>query len=575
MLTELRIRNFAIIDNLQLGLNAGLIVFTGETGAGKSIIMDALELLLGGRADMTAIRSGSDFAFVEATFKIPDIVKEPVHQLLDSEDLLDDPDYLSITRELKRSGRSIARVNGRTASIKLIRALAEYLVDIHGQSEHLSLLKVRQHLLLLDRYANNQEDLSSYKSTYKRYQENRKSLDDLKKLDQDSSQRAELLRYQINEINSAALKPVEDQSLREERNRLANAENLSRIAQETLELLETESPEQPSLNDLFGKLIDRVHNLIQIDPSQEKVVSLSETISEEITDLTTIIRDYSDQIEYNPERLGQVEERLALIHSLKRKYGESIPEILGYAENAEKDLENITFAKEKIKTLEQDQASILNDLSDLANRLSKTRKSAAKKLSEEISIELNELRMQDAKFQVDFQLQPADNGLITPDGKRVDFTLNGYDRIEYLIETNPGEGFKPLVKIASGGETARLMLALKNVLTKADQVKTLVFDEIDQGIGGRVGSIVGQKLRVLASTHQVLCITHLPQLAAYGIQHYQVDKAVEASRTITTVTEITGESRLQELAQMMGDVNVGTLKSAQELLRAVDIFSSN
>ncbi|RME87208.1 MAG: DNA repair protein RecN [Anaerolineae bacterium] len=567
MLTELRIENFAIIDRLELRPEPGLVILTGETGAGKSIILDAVEMLLGGRADNTLIRSEADRAYVEGVFRLDGFARQAVHRILEREDLLDDPDYLTLAREVRREGRNVARVNGRTVSVSLLKELGTFLVDIHGQSEHLSLLNVRNHLSLLDRYANLGEALATYRQTYTELQNIRRELDELRRAQADAERRTELLTYQVEEIEAARLRPGEEEEARQERDRLANAEALANLAQEALTALDEGTPEAPAATDLVGQASRALAKLAQIDSAHAALAEQAIGIEETLSDLSRALRTYLEEIEFNPRRLEQLEERLDLIHRLKRKYGESIPEILAFAENARRELETITHATERITELEEQEQRILAQLAKQAQALSQQRKTAAEALSRQIEAELNDLRMSHARFSVDFRIKPDENGLPMPDGSRLAFDATGFDRVEFLIAPNPGEGFKPLAKIASGGETSRLMLALKNVLARADQVPTLIFDEIDQGIGGRVGLVVGQKLWNLARRHQVFCVTHLPQLAAFGDQHLQVQKVIQQKRTITRVEHLEGEARLLELAQMLGEVGEGTLRSAHEILQ--------
>ena len=567
MLTELYIENFAIIDQLRLRFKPGLITFTGETGAGKSIIMDALNTLLGSRADSTFIRSGADIALIEATFQIPQISRKEIHAILESEALLDDSDYLTLGRELRRDSRNVARINGRLSNVSILRQLGEYLVDIHGQSEHLSLLREREHIHMLDRYTNLKEELAAYQATFHQLQETRQELARLRRSERDAAQRADLLTYQINEINAAALKPGEEKELTEERNRLANAEKLATLGQKALLALDESTPEEPSISDRFGEVVEGLSHLATVDTSQEPLHEQAAAMLEELGDLSRSLRLYTEAIEFNPQRLNQVEERLELISQLKRKYGPDIESILAYGEKAQADLDAITHAGERIETLEKQETELLNRLGQLAAALSRKRHQAAEMLQAAMETELADLRMSGARFKVAFHQQPDPDGIPLPDGERVAFSPNGHERVEFLIETNPGEGFKPLVKVASGGETSRLMLAMKNVLARVDHIPTLVFDEIDQGIGGRVGFIVGHKLWLLTASHQVLCITHLPQLAAFGNQHFRVQKFVDGGRTITQAVEIQGEERLRELAQMLGDITESTLHSAGEILK--------
>jgi DNA repair protein RecN (Recombination protein N) len=569
MLVELRIEDFAIIDRLELHFRPGLITFTGETGAGKSIIIDAVETLMGGRAEFTMIRADAERANIEAVFRIPSAVREDVHTILEREELLDDPDTITLGREIRAAGRNVARVNGRSVNASLLRELGEHLVDVHGQSEHLSLLRVREHLNLLDRYAGNEEELKAYQETYRQLGTVRKELRELRQAEKEAARRMDVLTYQINEIEAARLQPGEDEELQGERTRLANAEELSLLAQEALMTLDEGTPESPAATDLLGQVVEALEGLAKLDSSMRDRAGQTQGLFDGLTELARDLRGYIDGIEFNPKRLDRVEERLNLISNLKRKYGESIEKILEFAVAARSQLETISQAGERIEELQSQEIALLGQLGIQGEALSQMRHSAAKKLEAELVAELADLRMPEAKFRVDFQRHPDPKGVPVESGERLAFDATGLERVEFLIAPNPGEGLKPLVKIASGGETSRLMLTIKNVLARADHIPTLIFDEIDQGIGGRVGTVVGQKLWRLARLHQVMCITHLPQLAAFGEQHFQVQKQIRSGRTLTIVEDLSGENRVEELAHMLGELSPGTLHSAREMLETV------
>jgi DNA repair protein RecN (Recombination protein N) len=570
MLIELHIENFAIIDRLDLMLGPGLVIFTGETGAGKSILIDAVEMLLGVRADAAMVRSGTDRASVEGVFALDKAMRNSVQPILQKEELLDSLDYLTLGREIRLNGRNVARINGRAVSLSLLREIGELLVDVHGQSEHLSLLRVHQHQQLLDRFAELESASAAYRQTFQRLQATRRELENLRQTERDAARQLDMLNYQIQEIETAHLTDGEEDRLREERNRLANAEEISTLTQEALIALDEGSPESPAATDLIGQVISALSHLARLDPSLTNMSELSQSILDNLSDLSRTLRSYVDEIEYNPRRLDQVEERLALIYNLKRKYGDTIPEVLRFAQRARAQLEDITHAGERIEALEIEQAILLALLADEGQLLSRKRHQQSASLEKAIEIELADLQMSNARFHVDFQQRDDPQGVLLDDGRRVSFDAYGLEKVEFLIAPNPGEGLKPLVRIASGGETSRLMLAIKHVFASADQVPSLIFDEIDQGIGGRVGTIVGQKLRKLAHQHQVLCITHLPQLAAFGEMHFHVEKELQGGRTITRVKQLQGESRLDELAQMFGGLSQGTLQSARELLQMVE-----
>jgi len=565
VLSELRIQNFAIIDRLELKPGSGLVILTGETGAGKSIILDAVEMLVGGRADSTVIRTGADAALVEGVFHLIGPEKDAVHAVLRREDLLDDPDFVTLGREVRREGRNVARLNGRTVGASLLKEVGASLVDIHGQSEHLSLLDPHAHLGLLDRYADIGPLLAEYHGTYQKLIAVRRELTELRQAQADAERRTEMLTFQAEEIEAARLKPGEDEELRQERDRLANAESLAAHAQEALSLLDEGTPEAAPATDLVGQASRSLAALSRIDRAQDELSNQAAALEDALAELVRGLRAYLDGIEYNPKRLEQVEERLNLIHNLSRKYGADIAAINTSAVEARTQLESISTAGDRIATLAAEEEALLGTLAGRGQALTEKRKAAAAQLGKQIEVELDDLKMAAARFGVDFKTRPDPSGVPMPDGSRLAFEQDGLDRVEFLVAPNPGEGLKPLARIASGGETSRLMLALKNILARADQIPSLIFDEIDQGIGGRVGLVVGYKLWNLARNHQVFCVTHLPQLAAFGDEHYQVQKLIQANRTLTRVERLEGEPRLIELSQMLGDVGEGTLRSAHEL----------
>ena len=567
MLKELRIENFAIIDRLELKFGTSLAAFTGETGAGKSILLDAIDALMGGRTESSMIRADEERANLEALFIIPEAHKEVIYSMLDAEGLLDDSQKeVLFNREIRREGRNIARINGRAVSVTLMREIGSYLVDIHGQSEHLSLLNVRKHLRLLDRFADDYALLDEYQQAYHAIRILQKELANLRKADQDAARMTDLLNYQIQEIETARLKAGEEMELRGELTRLANAEKLSTLAQQAYALLEEASPETPSISMMLGEVVAALVSLSGIDTSLQDLSAQSETALSITADISRALQDYLETIEFNPKRLEQVENRLALINTLKKKYGASEAAILLFADKARAQLETISHAEERIEELEAEEAIKLTALAHKALALSGERRAAALVLGSSVERELDDLRMEGARFTVDIQHQDDPNGLPLGDGRTVRYDERGIDQTEFLIAPNPGEGLKPLVKIASGGETSRLMLALKNVLAKADTIPTMIFDEIDQGIGGRVGAVVGEKLWHLARDHQVLCVTHLPQLAAFGDQHFHVFKRVQGGRTTTVVESLAGAQRDSELALMFGGDSEANRAAAQEAL---------
>jgi DNA repair protein RecN (Recombination protein N) len=554
MLSELFIQNFAIIDELRLKFHLGFNVLTGETGAGKSIILDAVMLVLGGRADTSSVRAGQDRAYVEATFSVPARVQNILLPLLAEEGLDEERnDTILIARELRQSGRNICRVNGRAVNLNVLRQIAEPLIDIHGQGEHLSLLKPKSHLPLLDDYAGLNGERAVVTTAVKSLQKLKQELADLRQNERNIAQRIDMLTFQVKEINAAKLVDGEEADLREERTRLANAEQLSRHATEAVTLLTGMDDDTPAVADMLGQVERALVQLTRYDESQGPVLEQLQGLIYQLSEISSDLQTYLDSLEFNPSRLDQVEERLELINILKRKYGEDIPTILAVRDNAAAALEKISNSEERIAHLEAEITENLRKLGVQMAALSRKRHVAASALGKKVEAQLADLRMEGAKFEVEMKRVSDPNGVFIGE-ERVAFDQNGVDQVEFLLSTNPGEPLKPMAKVASGGETARLMLALKTALAQVDSTPTLIFDEIDQGIGGRIGDTVGQKLWGLTAVaqHQVIVVTHLPQLAGYGDIHYRVSKAVQEGRTITAVDELGHVGRVQELAAMLG-----------------------
>ena len=570
MITELTITDFAIIDHLDLKLASGFVVFTGETGAGKSIIIDAVDLLLGGRADATQVRAGAEAARVEGVFTLPDAVRAEVEAVLEREELQEDDGLLEVTltREVRREGRSVCRVNGRTVSLAILKEIGQGLVDVHGQSEHLSLLRPREHVFLLDRFAGLDDEREALAETVRELNAVRRELGDLLRSEREMARRLDMLDFQVNEIASARLKPGEDKALLEERTRLANAEKIAALADDALRALSDGGEDTPSAADLLGEAWRALSSLAKIDPALTGIRDQAQALSEQYRDLARDLAAYRETIEFNPKRLNAVEERLDLIKNLQRKYGPTIEEVLAYAGKAQAERDSLTHSGERAAELQKEEETLLRRIGQAGAQLSEARRTAGDRLGQAIEAELRDLRMEGAKFAVGAQrVEDAEGAPV--DGQWVAFDQTGLDRIEFLVAPNPGEGLKSLAKTASGGETSRLMLALKSVLARADRTPTLIFDEIDQGIGGRVGSVVGRKLWGLAAAHQVLCITHLPQLAGFGDQHVKVEKILTGERTVTRVNELSDRERITELALMLGGSGEKTLESAEEILAMV------
>jgi DNA repair protein RecN (Recombination protein N) len=595
VLRELHIEDFAIIDALHLTMERGFNILTGETGAGKSILIDAVALVLGGRADTTAIRQGAASARVEAMFVLSPALQAELASILEREGLEGDAtDTLWLARELRSSGRAVARVNGRAVSLSLLREIAESLVDVHGQSEHLSLLRVREHLTLLDRFAGLEPLQKQMAELVGHIRKIRRALKDLLSSERDRMQRIDLLRFQVEEIQAATLKPGEKEELEAELVRLSNVEQLVNLASGIVSRLEEGEERAPSVLDMLGRSQKDMTGLARIDTTLESQAQVLDEAVYQIEDLARALRDYLLEVEYNPKRQAWVEERLIMLRHMERKYGGDLEEVLAHGKRAAEELGTLEHSDERIAELQEEEAQLLAQCSELARELTRQRREAARRLALAVEAELNDLRMVGARFGISFVWEPAEDGIPLleslprrivetstevedVDGSLVDrvaFDATGIDQVEFLVAPNVGEGLKSLARTASGGETARLMLALKTVLSRADRTPTLIFDEIDQGIGGRIGAVVGTKLWRLTSAdeaiegqHQVLCITHLPQLAGFGDVHYKVLKEVTGGRTVTHVKPLDAEERIAELAQMLGTQGASAERGAHEILK--------
>jgi DNA repair protein RecN (Recombination protein N) len=568
MLEELRIQNFAIIDRLELDFAPGLNVITGETGAGKSIIIDAVELLLGGKADPAFIRSGSDKATVEGVFALRGFSKGLVLPLLRREDLVGEvgEDFVTLYREIRSTGRSVARVNGASVTLEVLREIGAGLVDIHGQSEHLSLLNSRYHLDLIDRYAELMgvreaiakivADLSVIRADIATLQSDKRALE----------RRAEQLRDDIADIDAAELDPTEEDDLKAERMRLSNSEQLATLAAQAVNLLSAENTGELPAVDRLQQVAQALAKLAAIDASLAEWAEVAEGMAAQAQDLAIDLADYAEAVEYNPKRLNFIEERLELINKLKRRYGGTVEQVLAYAERARDELDGLENSEERLEQLRAQEHALLVRVGELGMKISNQRQIAAKRLAKAVMAELGDLRMERARFEVGISQTEAAEGCIVGE-RRLAFDSTGLDAVEMLLSANPGEPLRPLAKVASGGEAARIMLALKRVLTAADHTPTLIFDEVDQGIGGRIGTVVGEKLWTLTHGHQVLVVTHLPQLAGFADKHYHVKKIASADRTATQVTALDDpNARVIELAEMLGATGESGRQSARDLL---------
>ncbi|MHB0856593.1 MAG: DNA repair protein RecN [Anaerolineae bacterium] len=569
MLVDLSITNLAIIDELRVELGPGFTVLTGETGAGKSIIIDAVSLLLGGRASADLIRGGYDEASVEGVFEVTPLVWEALRPGLEELGLVDGSDELILRRSISRERRNICRINGHAVPLTTFQEIGRHLIDIHGQGDHLSLMQARHHIDFLDRYAGLYGQRQEFAHLYEALRQVRGEMKALTQDAREVARRMDLLTYQVAEIEAAKLRIDEEEELKRERSLLANAEKLKLHAAEAYRLLAGGREHQSSATDLLGAVVDNLTALTKMDESLAEAGQQAEDALYNLEELARSLRDYRDTIEYNPKRLEQVEERIDLLLSLKLKYGDSIADILAYAEKASTELDAITHSEERMDALRAHEQELLTQLAELGLVLSAARAEAAQRLKAHMERELGELSMERAQFLVDCRWVEDGRG-VPIEGKRYAVDATGLDRIEFLIAPNPGEEPKPLAKTASGGETSRLMLALKTALSAADTVPTLIFDEIDAGIGGRTGAVVGHKLWSLASDHQVLCVTHLAQIASYGHRHYRVVKSVVDERTVSSARLLSQEERVDELAVMLGGAATeATRRSAAEMIARV------
>ena len=594
MLRLFSVTNFATIEQLEIELAPGFSVLTGETGAGKSIIVDALSLLLGGRADGGMVRSGARQSRVEGIFLPGGGISQRIEAALDEYEIDAGEEEIILAREVNLDGRNTCRVNGRIVPLRLLNTLAQHLVDIHGQNQHLSLLRVREQMDILDQYGGLWPLRTEVAEVASRLAETRRELDRLRRDEQELAQRVDFLRHQVGEISAANLRPAEDDDLTLERDRVANAERIIALSDHAYRALYDGFDRQESVTDLLGQVSRDLSQLAQLDPSLRENLESVDALTHQVDELARTLRGYRDGIEYSPERLHELEERLNLINGLKRKYGGSIGEILAYGERAAEELETLYHSEERAEELKSQEADLRSQAGRLAGQLSAARQHAAKRLASAIQDEVAGLALGHAEVVVDISQSDSEDGVPvkTGDGiadgvasattsstpssvgesssresiRRLAFNGTGIDSVEFLISLNPGEPPRPLARIASGGEASRLMLAIKTILAAADQVPILVFDEIDAGIGGRVGSVLGQKLWGLSKSHQVLCVTHLPQIAVYADHHARVAKLASHARTVTSVEPLDGEARVTELSQMLGSDSNATRASAQEML---------
>jgi DNA repair protein RecN (Recombination protein N) len=577
LLLEVSISDFAIIDRLKLALGPGLNVLTGETGAGKSIIIDAVELALGGRASTEQVRSGAERTYVEVVFDLGAL--PATRDTLARTGFLDSPDepLLVVGREVARTGRSLTRLNGRTATVSSLREVSQDLLDLHGQHEHQSLLRPERHLPLLDAFGGpelarlGEETRRLYGAIAAR----RTALARLSGDARDRARRLDLLRFQVGEIDGAALTVGEEETLRDERSVLANAEKLYAATSSTYAALYEGDPRQASLLDALAALTAGIGGVADLDRTLIPVREALESARFQIEEAARELRRYRDRVQADPERLAEVDARLDLISQLRRKYGESVAEVLQFRTQAAAELESVETNEEAAGRLASELAEFGRLFTAAGLALSEARRQAAGTLVAQVTGELDDLSMPRTVFEVRLMRNEAPDGLAV-DGRTFSFGPHGFDSAEFLLSTNPGEPPRALARIASGGELARIMLALKTILARVDNVPTLIFDEVDAGIGGRAALAVAHKLAGLARHRQVICVTHLAPIACLADAHFSIAKTVEGGRTITRVSPLAGEDRVAEIARMLGGApeREASLNHARALLVEAETFKA-
>jgi DNA repair protein RecN (Recombination protein N) len=571
VLLELRVTGIGIIGEITWRPAPGLNVITGETGAGKSLVVDAIAALLSGQLAGDEIRHGSDEAEVEGIFLVPPQPNtDSFRKLLADRGLAAEDDTLVMTANFRRHGRTTSRVNRQAISREILRVIGDRLVDIHGQSEHLSLLSTAQHLDFLDCYAHTWELRSEFNNVAAKLAQVDREIEALVKNEQEFARQVEFLRFQINEIEEARLREEEEAELERERTLLESGEQLKTAAGEIHRLIcgdEGTAGEMSALSGL-ARAASALKQMADKDPNLSSQLEYLEGAVYGLTELASDLRAYGERLEYDPQRLEEVETRLQLIRDLKRKYGQSITEVLDFQKAAETKLADLSDSESRRTDLEKTREVLREELGALAARLSRERTLAAAKLAAAAKVELDDLNMAQIEFAVSVAQEKAKDGIPFPDGESYQLKSEGVDSVEFRAATNPGEPMKPLAAIASTGEVSRFMLALKGALAEADTIPVLIFDEIDIGVGGRSGEVIGKKLWKLARGRQVICVTHLPQIAAFADAHYHVHKETTGSRTLSQIQAVEGESRVNELALMLAGAHytAASLKTASELI---------
>ena len=551
MLLEISIKNFAIIEEISLTFENGMTVLTGETGAGKSIIIDAMNLMLGARASLDVIRHGANKAEIEGLFSVGE--NTALTQILE-ENGIEVTEELIIRREILQNGRSIGRLNGQMVNLTTLRAVGQYLVDIHGQHDQEELMKPNMHIRMLDEFGDSQfaSVKKHYQDLFEHYRRLRKRVLTKQKNEQEHKARIEMLEFQIAEIEAAALKSGEDQALNQKRDKLLNHKHIADTLTNAYVMLDDE--EFSSLSNIRSAMND----LMTLEEFDADYKDMSSNVSEAyyiLEEVTKQLSDVIDELDFDAGSLQQIEARLEVIHSITRKYGGSVDDVLDYYENITKEYNLLTGNDESSDDMEKDLKRLEKELIVAAENLSQERHQLAKNLEAEIKQELADLYMEKADFQVQFSK-----------GK---FNRDGNEAIEFYISTNPGEGFKPLVKVASGGEISRLMLAIKSAFSRKEDKTSIVFDEVDTGVSGRVAQAIAQKIYKIGSHGQVLAISHLPQVIAIADYQFFIEKRSDENTTVSTVRLLSEEERVEEIAKMLAgsDITEMAREQARELLK--------
>lgn len=570
MLSELSIRNFGIIESVNLSFEQGMTVITGETGAGKSMIIDAIGLLIGGRGSADFVRYGTNKAEIEGMFSIVDDqnIIEKLHDL----DIEPSEGTVILRREISQSGKSVCRINGKMMTLTALRGVGRCLIDIHGQHEHQELLQSDRHLSLLDSFGGSelQYALRSYKELYASFKQMEKQLKDLTDNEKEKAQRLDFIQFQLDEINRAELQQGEDEQLQAEKTQLANYEKVFHALQEGYSAL---YGEQRGL-EWVGKAMGELEDITELDEDYRQMYDQIANSYYLLEEMTFSLRDTFEQLQYHPERLEEIEARLADIQALKRKYGETVDDILQFRDELANELETATHRDEHIESLKFQLNETGNELLERAKTLSNIRQETARKLTDSITKELKELYMEKTRFDIQFTTKAKTDG----EAKDLQFQKDGIDAVEFMISTNPGEPLKTLSKVASGGELSRIMLALKSIFSKDETVTSIIFDEVDTGVSGRVAQAMAEKIFRLSVQSQVFCITHLPQVAAMADTHLYITKDESKARTITSVEALTESEKINEVGRMISGVEMTDLtkKHAQELLElATDIKATS